>query len=688
MSDEADGADRRIVVGTGRDLDKQDRYEVTKHVARDWDVWKLSLLGPVLWSAVRLLVLGGTLLYVAYSLQGYGSDLALLIDSVAAVSAADVGRGVRAHSVAVLLGATLGSWILYRVMLALQGLLGDIGSQLRTAGHQLRHLAVLFDLDTWLPQNYWYPFTSHLSDRDPLVVLSNADLDAAVSGAYVDIPYYKNVFVDAVYVRFEGLSPGRRFELWWFGYRVTLGRRLVAVALLGVVLVGRLDGVALTAALACLLGVAAVIWFSVSALPAAAAVVTAVVAATAWPVPLSVAAGPTWTALETASVAGLALYVVAATAFRYVRFHRRFYGNSAGFSRFGTLTGDEETALFGDDAAERLGNSLVGYGIFYVSEFLWSVVGDRSYHVETAASADDPFRAAAADAGTDLLRSAAPRPHRTEEESDVTATVAGVDFVRHDWSPHWRDSLSPGRPRTASLGDGDDRVVDRVGDARGVRLPVKRFVSVPWWAAGDATLDEGPDFYFDAAWRDEEVHYLLLGGAEHQEGLVAFIRYLKSQGYENVDLLENAFADEGDLKFVSEYFVSSVIRGDEDFRGDADENVFLFLRHRIADDPERWVHVLYGMGALESKMGFLYWYDAFADSGFDGEADVLYRVSYTQAGIDDVGDLYTDPDWCRDGPHEVDFDWTAPTEWLVDPADDAIGCAAAGLHVTGEFDDA
>ncbi|MEF8915819.1 hypothetical protein [Natronomonas sp.] len=73
----------------------------------------------------------------------------------------------------------------------------------------IRNIPVVFRLETWQNFNYWHPFTSHLSDRDPLVVLSEDD-GTAVSGVFADEPHYGSVFVDSVYVEVDDDSTLRR----------------------------------------------------------------------------------------------------------------------------------------------------------------------------------------------------------------------------------------------------------------------------------------------------------------------------------------------------------------------------------------------------------------------------------------------------------------------------------------------
>jgi hypothetical protein len=660
--DEDGGVSRRIVVGTGRGLDKRDRFETRKHISTDWDLQKLSLLGPILWSVVLVVFIAGTVWYVAFSAGGY-LDLVLgLLGDLASFRLPEINAFARSRSLEVVSVLAVTAWIAPRVVALVRKEVANIREKALAGLYQVRHLGVLLDIDTWSNHNYWHPFTSHLSDRDPLVMLANADLDATVSGVFTDVPYYRNVFVDSVYVTFDSL-PDRttRLELEWFDWRLAYPRRYV-------------------------LG-AAVLLLVVTRFPATIGVVPALPS-----VP--------WSTLELGALYGLSGYIVVTAFTDYVGFRRRFFGNSAGFSEYGLLQSTEKSTLFDDEAktVDRLGNSLAGYGLFYVSEFLWSVVGrDSPYRVENAVEADEDNREIAAEAGTELLERAIPTPTTAETEDDgndesIEMRLQGVDYLRQD--VHRRRLLERvpgvGKRYGRSVGEGNDRGLDHAGAKRGVRLPVKRFVSVPHPFFADYNLETNDEFpfYFDRTWDEDETHYLLLGGAEHQEALVKFIQYLRSPdgaGFENVDLIENAFTDEDDLQFVSEYFVSSVLRGDDDFRGSRDEDgkVFLVLRHHIDDD--RTVHVVYGMGALESKMAFLFWLDAFPEVPYDD--DVLYRVRYRD-NVDDVGRLYADPSWLNDPTKSVTFDWQTDTETpVVEGGESTLDCRQIDVEVRFEDGD-
>ena len=656
--DEGHATSRRVVVGTGRGLDKRDRFETRKHVSTDWDLQKLSLLGPILWSVVLVVFIAGTAWYVAFSAGGYLNLVTGLFSDLTSFQPPEINAFARARSLEIVTGLAVTAWIAPRVIAIVRAEVASIRDKALASLYQIRHLGVLLNIDTWSNHNYWHPFTSHLSDRDPLVMLANADLDATVSGVFTDVPYYQNVFVDSVYVSFDSL-PDRatRWELGWFDWRLATPRRYVIGA--------------------------AVLLLVVTRFPATLGVVPALPS-----VP--------WSTLELGAIYGLSGYIVVTAFTDYVGFRRRFFGNSAGFSEYGLLQSTEKSTLFDDETktVDRLGNSLAGYGLFYVSEFLWNVVGgDATYRVENAVETDEDTRKIAAEAGTELLERATPTVSAGESDEDdpIEMRLEGVDYLRQDI--HRRRVLerlpAVGKRYGRSVGTGNDRGLDHAGAKRGVRLPVKRFVSVPHPFFADYNLEgEEFPFYFDRSWDEDETHYLLLGGAEHQEALVKFIQYLRSPdggGFENVNLIENAFTDEDDLQFVSEYFVSSVLRGDDDFRGSRDEdgNVFLVLRHHIDDD--RVVHVVYGMGALESKMAFLFWLDAFPEAPYDD--DVLYRVRYRD-NVDDVGRLYADPSWLDDPSKSVTFDWQTDTETaVVEGGESTLDCREIDVEVRFEHGD-
>lgn len=654
---------RRVVLGTGRGLDKRDRFETTKHVNTDWDLQKLSLLGPILWSVVLVVLIGGTAWYVVFSFEGYANVVLGTLADLSSLALPDVNEFVRSRSLEVVGVLAATSWLAPRIVASVRAELENLRDRALATVYQLRHLGILLNRDTWSNHNYWHPFTSHLSDRDPLVVLANADLDATVSGVFTDVPYYRNVFVDSVYVTFDSL-PDRstELELRWYDHRLVRPRTYVLAAAVLVLVVTRFPA----------LGV-------VPAFPS---------------VP--------WPTLELGAVYGLSGYILVTAFTDYVGFRRRFFGNSAGFSEYGLLRSTDKTTFFEGEAesVDRLGNSLFGYGLFYVSEFLWNVVSPAAdYRVENRTGAGgDENRRLAARAGTELLDRAVPTRTVDDEREDaggepVELGLRGVDYLRQDVKHRRVVERIPvvGRRLGRSVADGNERGLDTAGSRHGVRLPVKRFVSVPDPISADDNLETDREFpfYFDTAWDEQEVHYLLMGGAEHQEALAKFIQYLRAPDgadFENVDLLENAFTDEDDLQFVSEYFVSSVLTGDDDFRSPADEDgeVFLLMRHRM--DDGRVVHLAYGMGALESKMAFLFWLDAFPDFAY-GE-DVLYRVRYDDIEAD-VGRLYADPSWLNDPGRSLEFDWREDTETaLVEGEEGKLECQQVDVNVTYHDDDA
>lgn len=657
-TDDSGDRSRRIVAGTGRGLDKRDRFETAKHVSSDWDIQKLSLLGPILWSVVLVLLVLGTLVWAAFRIQGLLGLVSSVVAVLSAPSAESVNQFVLSRSLELVVAVILFRWLAPRIFWSTRDVLAGIKDKAVASLYQIRHLGVIFNLDTWSNHNYWHPFTSHLSDRDPLVVLSNAEVEATVSGIYTDVPYYRNVFVDSIYVTFSSV-PDRTTdaELSWFSYRPTRARTYLFGAAIALLFLTRFPDV-----------------FGV--VPRFQSV--------------------PWTGIELISTYGLIGYITVTGFAGYTRFRRRFFGNSAGFSEYGLLRSTAKTTFFEEDeeSVDRLGNSLFGYGLFYVSEFLWEVVSpDAGYRVQNRVDAgESSHRRLARLAGTELLERAIPtrtlnRADANDEAPTIDVELRGVDYLRQDVTHRRSVGRLPvlGPLYGRSVGDGNERGIDTAGSRRGVRLPVKRFISVPDPISADHNLeaDESFPFYFDDTWDEDEVHYLLMGGAEHQEALAKFIQYLRHErGYQNVNLLENAFTDEDDLQFVSEYFVSSVVRGDEDFRSPADEDgeVFLAMRHRMDDD--RIVHVLYGMGALESKMAFLFWLDAFPT--FDYDEDVLYRVRYDDIE-EDVGRLYVDPSWLTDPERTLEFDWNDDSETTL-VADDAdaktMPCNQVDVDVT------
>lgn len=723
MSEEEES--RRIVVGNGIDLDKRDSYEIKKIMGTDADIRKLSLFGPVLWGLyiIYLVLFGVVSVYLATPTT-YAQML--LTADTGPLFAAISRYGI------------LLAFLLLPVFVILHklraGALSSIENVTRRAFsiiQNLKKLLVLTDWDIWKNSNYWHPFTSHLSDRDPLVVLGNCPHGAEVSGIYSDVPYYENVFVDSVYVSFDGISTSRTRELALFSRRgrwIKRGYYAVLLAALAAINIATLTGSQIP---------------FITGLPSSTAAVVLV-----------------W-------LLASAFYDLWLTG--YGRYWTRFFSRSAGYSRYDLLLppADEQTDTSSSDSGNRLTNSLVGYGILYVSGFIREAIDDaETYRIrndvesareeqqavlaerlnelteqvieaEPAVARNDLVDGEHGDDGPiDLLRieswhgnldEAIPDRDETdneesrfesagqlrtwcdelagvinqlrdeesagiagesvlassltnlEAEHDPIATLAedsadasaspsddgitvrlnGVRYLRMASESGW-----VGRAREGVLKSSDQReieVADRdvAGSRNGVRLPVKRFMSVPWTHNRDgsdlATTGEFP-LYFDEDWTDETVDYLLLGGGEHQQGILKFVRYLKREGYENVDILENAFSadqnadnehyDRPPARFTTEYFVSSVVSGDEDFRG---EKTFHLLKHRY--DEDRTIFVLHGLQALSTKMGFLYWFSEFPE--FEAlDNDVLYRVQYEEQNIGDVGSFYTDSSW-----YDPDGDW-------------------------------
>ncbi|MDG5777955.1 hypothetical protein VB773_05210 [Haloarculaceae archaeon H-GB2-1] len=650
--DESDSR-RRIVVSNGMDLDKRTRYEVTKLISRDADVVRLSILGPVLWNVAVLGLLGITAISLYSSVQSLLGAGQTLLANVRAVSIGSVVAFV-SHNGLLVFGVLAVLAVIHgNLVKAVEGIVTGLYENAAELVGRVGQLRVLFRYDTWQNHNYWHPFTTHQSDRDPLAVLANSDLDADVNGVYADVPFYENVFVDSVYVTFDDVPGWRGMELHLFGERLRTPRRYAVLLLVGIAALYQFRD-----------------WLALSGTP--------VVRLVPWEV-----VGP-------ASSWLLVSVPLFALATKHFRFHSYFYGDSAGFSEYGTLLNEDPRREMLDDNYDDvslLGNSLAGYGVFYVSEFLRNVVGtDFAYRIRDETDGTEDADARAVEAGTAVLESSAPGMRPDADTVDVE--LCGVRYLRID-----DEYDSRIESRWWPFGDRDDSErarLDVAGRERGIRLPVKKFVSVPSPITADENLAARGEFpvYFDEDWADDEVHYLLLGGAEHQQGISKLVRALKDQGYRNVDLLENTFAGSEDFKFTSEYFVSSVIAGDQPFRGDES---FILFRHDLSADgePDRYVYVLVGMSALATKMGFLYWLDSYPTFD-DIDDDTIYHVEYDMEGDAaalDEGYFYQHTDWCAaESDRDLHFEWrgTVDGDATTEASEDELGFDHVAVEVRYE----
>jgi hypothetical protein len=660
-------ASERIVIANGMDIDKQYFYEVTKRISRDWDIRKLSLLGPPLWAALSL----AFLFWAGRGLIQGGRAWLLGIGGTASELLSNPVPILVDNALYVLLAAAA---LVYFVKPALDLVRFDLSlkSNVRTVANNLTSLLNVFAWDVWQNLNYWHPFTSNLSDRDPLVVLSD-EADAEVSGVYADGPHYGNVFVDSVYVDFEGEAIGLRHWLLarLYDHRMKPFRRAV------------LAGVGLVVGL--------------------------------WSLDRFVAANLTpfadiipWTALVLLALAIGVLELLAVALTGYPGWHARFYADSAGLSEYDRLLNEPDMVKPTEsDKRLSLSNSMSGYGLFYVSEFLKQLIGDHQYHVDVDAAAlapsdDDeasssfpalgfteaPEDEHAVSAASELLWSSVPAAsvRSGEEAADVTIRLQGIDYrTTGDRPASWwrrrREGLSnrlDGYFDESNAETREKSVLQKpvAGERTGIRLPVKKFMSVPHGqtaAAVEKQPDSDLDLFVHDGWDEEKRHYLLLGGGEHQQGINKLVLSLKAEGYENVDVLENAFSGTGtdvdgtgdrvydSALFPTEYFVSFVGGDSEFFR--QDDHGFLLLRHELHTEDGRteWVYVLIGMSAVGTKVGFLYWLDQYErDEPFaEIDEDVVHFVTHAGPtdfeGIDDIGHLYLDTDWRETGGLEFDL---------------------------------
>jgi small-conductance mechanosensitive channel len=769
--------EERIVIANGMDLDKRYFYEVTKQMSSDGDLWKLSRLGPPLWTVLSLIGLG---LAVTGIIRGLRT---LFTVAVSAINWSDPPPWI---AVAVL-GTIVAIVALVLVLVTFVSDFIDV-ERIKDRLTDLRNVA---RRDVWQNLHYWHQFTSHLSDRDPIVPLS-AESEREVSSIYADGPHYQNVFVDALYVTPDGdlsFKEKTSFHLYrWDHRRRTIRRVLYAVALIAVVvLVLRLLDLVDMSSLGTSVGAATVVL----------------------------------------SMAALVVVLATIVSVNYLYLQVQFYSDSAGLSRYGQLLNDQEKSYFARGEQVGLSNSMCGYGLFYVSRFVATLFGNRQFDVEidpaTLAPGAPVFRHGEADEGT--IELVFDRPVKiTGREGftvEVNETVVSLDDVNAVQGNKGRialhldpdkdvigtsdvvsvsydgDSLgvidedgtgvegfsiatdtndefvnvvaqSDGREADASIheegegkstefpargfkshpgdehataaaaeilwsslpaesihhqgresdvtlhlegvdyytveetSDGEDELVKATaGERTGFRLPVKKFLSVRDGFEADALrIPEQPaDLLYAGDWSEEELHTLFVGGGEHQQAINKLVLALKADGYQNVDVRENAFAvgrtpgltrmlrrrvrkslasneeeseneaDDKTVHFPTEYFVSLVSGGNEFFRQDPNRHGhgFLLFRHEL-DETERqhrYAHVLIGMSAVGTKTGALFWQHLLendfelgldGDNRFELEEDVVYffdapgptdhPICNRENGkYDDIGDLYTDTAW-------------------------------------------
>lgn len=749
MGSEGEERNERIVVANGIDIDKRYFYEVSKRIGIDPDLWKLSVLGPPLWTLTLLLGAGLIVRSVLSSppviiqrsvavgqtvLLWLGSDASnrqQLRERVMAEFDSFVG-GVLEGSPAAISEAFLFTFVMLALALLAIPQLKDVtldvirGSlaKLGDVTSFVSNIPVVFRLETWQNFNYWHPFTSHLSDRDPLIILSEAD-DTAVSSVFADEPHYGNVFVDSVYVEVDdGSSMQRPLLFGLFGTRLRPLWRWLVAGSAAVLLVAFLDRI-LVFDLLVFSGV--IEWTFVVAVAGGILLLCPVV-------PL------------------LSTYTR-----RYVSFLYWFYANSAGLSSYSDLLNPKEVPnLVRDEDRNVLSNSLSGYGLFYVSEFFFQVFGKGRYDLDIDSESlvgdggemrffENPDDKRASIAATELLWSAMPAESVAAAEAaedgiddaDVEVTLSGVDYytTTNDEAPGLLSRLLQrfGGPESERQ-DSQRLVKATAGSKRGIRLPVKRFMSVPDETHTDV-IDEGPDavaaLYEPDEWADDRTDTVLVGGGEHQQGINKLVLSMKAQGYENVDVLENAFTgasgaedgteadaetneDEGAeddseetldvAEFPTEYFVSFV-GGDTSFFRDVDDDdtlenrdVFLLMRHQVGTDPDRFVHLVIGMSAVASKTGFLYWHDRFGNDDGEGptiaeeiEPDTLYVIHHPDptghAGLDaesfedlEIGTLYLDTSWLDADSLGFDLQPDHGYEWVAN--DDGIDIEYHALDIS------
>lgn len=580
----------RIVVANGQDIDKQYYHEVAKRMARDWDLRKLAYLGPPLWAVLSIGVVlwaGKTLFTRLRELFGNVLHTATVIGSGGIIGKSP--QIITDYAPHILAGAVLLLFVIIPLFLVIKRFSSEGASSFDLLKLLVGSLK-LFNPGIWQKSNYWNPFTSHLSDRDPLVVLAH-QTDAQVSGIYSDEPHYGNVFVDSVFVTIEGdLNPVQRFRsrllLGLYDYRLRWARRGLFALFGGIVFLWGVDPM---------------------------------VEMTTTPFDQIIP----WKELTIMSVLLGVTMLVLLTLTRYPLFLVRFFAESAGLSRYKRLLNKPDTLTPTTNERTGPGNSLSGYGLFFVSEFLYSLFGYVRYDVsvnesyllpsgdrsdersdgagsdtvnegdgeaertaetdsEYADSApgeeqttksdgddedspfpplgiDDPNEAHATVAARELLWSAVPRDsvRAGGADADVSIMINGVDY--YTINDEYIRRLGRLKLRLAKLRGKDvtvesERALERThaGEKIGFRLPVKKFMSVPHGFPTEKINEppgSEPDLYLfddpdagDLQWEEDTIHYLLLGGGEHQQGINKLILSMKAAGYENVDVLENAFA--------------------------------------------------------------------------------------------------------------------------------------------------
>lgn len=783
-----EGTDR-VVVANGLGIDKRYFYEVLKRAALDTDIRRLSLLGPPLWALIllsgawlflrsvvspsQLLTLVwsvftglGTLVAAAGNVQARQEAIERVATRVDELSTTAMSGSTTELATALLLALVVIA-ILFLAYTPIRELLDGVTDTFERSFSRAMNVPVVFRAETWQNLNYWHPFTSHLSDRDPLVVLSELE-EADVSSVYADEPHYKNVFVDAVYLEVDVEGSSRVWE-WLYGYRGRFVRRgvLFAVALIGLVALDGVLGVSSVSALgsvdwplvAVLSGLAVLVRSAPVAVTGVAAGVATARLGTVTPGVVAVNANHLVLLAFLPVLAVLLFTVFHPRARAYVFFNRWFLANSAGLSTYNEfLNSLDIDDLYREDDRNVLSNSFAGYGLFYLSELLYRVFGTGRYTVSADSDAlcsDDPgptqfhepigdldaavgamellwsavpagsVAAAHGDGGNDDGPNATAEPSGTSDaaasaneadraavdpdaetaetdggetadatpdgDADVSVTLAGTDYytIRERKAGGWRDRLANVPLLGALVGEVESEERKRferalAGSRKGIRVPVKKFMSVPD-GTPPTVLDEGPmavaSLYEPDSWRGDRTHTVLLGGGEHQQGINKLVLSMKAKGYDNVDVLENAFvgeeADATDAaEFPTEYFVSFV-GGDNEFVRDVedddaleDREVFLYMRHRT--DADRDTHLIIGMSAVATKTGFLYWHDRFANDVADDadgptlaelESDTLHVIHHPSGMGDaakglaagsfpelEVGQLYLDTTWIDDDP--------------------------------------
>ncbi|APW99506.1 hypothetical protein CHINAEXTREME_17800 [Halobiforma lacisalsi AJ5] len=735
----------RIVIANGQYLDKQYFHEARKTMARDWDLRKIAWLGPPLWVVLS----GISLIYIGMQLRN-GVTGASLIGTFDTIS-----ERTAQTDLSVLYGLVLDNahwfvllpvvvWLLVTGLpIFLKKAIAAVITSIFKIGRGFVRASRSVNPETWQKSNYWNPFMSHLSDRDPLVVLNHGS-DQSISGTFSDSPYYGNVLVDSVYVEIEGdLGYRQRLFTYLYDHRVRWGWRI-------------------------LLGLSALIVGMWTIDPFLEIPTTPMGETVPWS-RLVFGAVFLWVIL------GSAMWIT-----RYPQFLVGFLGESAGLSRYKRLL-NEPDAEDSERSDGRIGlsNSLCGYGLFFVSEFLYQIFGYQRYNVSLEAellpeqpnrevradgtgqkteksqrtstdtsdeNGDPSFRPEAYEhptsehavaAGRELLWSAVPRESVREggENEDITLSLSGVDYytvterkrsllarLLNRLEGRKRDdengTVAPSDESSESEPESEGRseteeifVKERAGRASGIRLPVKKFMSVPHELSPETVRNPPkpvPEVYqFDdaegteLAWNEDTRHYVLLGGGEHQQAINKLILGMKAAGYENVDVLENAFAstqpteelsistalDNKDLSqfwksltewwepglpleknaieepafFPTEYFVSGVFGGTEFFRSD-DDTFLLFSHEAPSDDTdtEIFFHVIIGFSAVATKIGFLYWLDQYDDGFPDVSLDTGYLIRHPGAtaidGLEDIGHLYANPRPWRTGDVSLEFD--------------------------------